>query len=144
MPSQFSFFCNGSLIGFSDLEQANPSTYVVCGIFRPAEGYAVIEPLCQELSALGFELSQHRESPEDRRRIFAVLAGLKSWWDALDLSLVALDGCAVKTGRIDVADFSPMCGETTIDVFVQVGAGKVWDEFFAGSVKLLVPSDPHV
>lgn len=110
----------GVAIGYSDLEEVNPSLGRARGQFRPGVGYELVQPV--------FKLFTDAV-PMPGGEVFDrdMLARYHRSRDALGLSLEDDAGRAVKTTTIHIADYTHL-ERGTIEVEVLISDPKYWTE----------------
>lgn len=101
------------VIGYSDLEHAEPELGRARGRFRPGVGYDLVQPV--------FELYvQAVPAPGGEVRDQASLDRYHKSRDALGLSLEDEDGTRIRTSAIHIADYSRVQnGGIEIEVLIQ-------------------------
>ena len=103
-PESMSYriLCNGTLIGYSDLEGEDPGMAVAYGRFVPTPGY--------ELFRSTFRLRTEAEA-ETGARAPGKLEEYRQQISALSLTLQTASGVSLSTGWIEVRDLSAEAGE---------------------------------
>ena len=108
----------GIAIGYSDLEEADPSLGRARGEFRPGAGYELVQPVfqlfTQAVPAPGGEVSDSEK-----------LARYHRSRDALGLSLHDAAGRTVKTTTIHIADYTHL-NRGTIEVEALIADPAYW------------------
>ena len=103
---------HGVIVGHSDLENVEPELGRAWGVFRPAEGYELVQPVFRLFA---------RAVPRDGSARYA--AGLDRYYkarDALNLELQDGSGRTLRTSAIHIVDYSAESGGTLqIDVLIK-------------------------
>lgn len=112
MPrSQYRFFCNGELIGFSDLGSRDPDMGVASGQFTPAHGYSRVQGVFRL-----FAKAQSEAGPPDE----GMLAKYYQARDQLGLTVETEAGVVVPTDIVHITDFRDEIDESACEVEVHV------------------------
>lgn len=99
------------IVGWSDLEEADPFAGVARGKFRPGVGYDLVQPVFQlyaeAVPTPGADVADH-----------AKLERYEKSRDTLGLSLEDARGRPVRTSAIHIADYAARKGGITVEVLI--------------------------
>ena len=109
---------HGVAVGYSDLEEADPSLGRARGRFRPGVGYDLVQPIfrlfAEAVPAPGAEVEDQEKLDRYHRSR-----------DALGLSLEDDSGQLIRTSAIHITDYSERTGGT-LDVEVLIPDSGYW------------------
>jgi hypothetical protein len=120
---QFNLLANGELIGYSDLEGADPSMGVRIGRFVPNENYSKYQSLFREHSEIRTGMQVEKELPDEYKRLRAQL-------DSLHLWIETSNGEKVGTAHIDLEDFSEELRAEGYELSLVVDDRSTYERFF--------------
>jgi hypothetical protein len=109
------------IIGWSDLEQRDPSLRRAWGRFRPGVGYELVQPVFRLFSQA---VPLPGGEPMDGDKLDRYHAAR----DKLGLVLEDAAGRAVATSAIHIADYTERYGKDSIELDVLVTDDRFWEE----------------
>ena len=110
---------HGVIVGHSDLENAEPELGRAWGVFRPADGYELVQPVFRLFA---------RAVPHDGSARNA--AGLDRYYkarDALNLELQDGSGRTLRTSAIHIVDYSVESAEIPLQLDVLIKDEAYWE-----------------
>ena len=110
---------HGVIVGHSDLENVEPGLGRAWGVFRPAVGYELVQPV--------FRLFAQAAPHDGSARNSAGLARYYKARDALNLELLDGSGRTLRTSAIHIVDYSPESGGAPIQLDVLIKDEEYWD-----------------
>lgn len=117
-PGRHTVKLHGVVVGYSELEQIEPSLGRARGRFRPGVGYDLVQPVFKLFSD-AVPVPGGDVADED------LLARYHRSRDALGLTLEDDSGRTIRTSRIHIADYSARPGGT-FDVEVLISDKSYW------------------
>ena len=120
---RFKLFANDELIGYSELEGADPSMGVRSGKFVPHNNYPKYQKLFREHSRIRTGMRADVEPPDEYRK-------LREQLDSLRLRIETDAGEAVGAMLIDLEDFSADLGEDGYELSMVVEDRGTYERFF--------------
>ena len=110
---------NGVIVGHSDLENAEPELGRAWGVFRPADGYELVQSV--------FRLFARAVPQDGSARNAAGLARYYKARDALNLELQDGSGRTLPTSAIHIVDYSVESAGTPLQLDVLIKDQGYWD-----------------
>jgi hypothetical protein len=120
---RFNLFANDELVGYSELEGADPSMGVRSGKFVPHDNYSKHQSLFREHSRIRTGMRIDVEPPDGYKR-------LREQIESLHLRVETDDGKTVGTRFIDLEDFSEDLGEDGYELSLMVDGRSTYKKFF--------------
>jgi hypothetical protein len=108
------------IIGYSDLEQRDPSLRRAWGQFRPGVGYELVQPVFRLFTEA---VPLPGGEPMDEEKLERYHAAR----DKLGLVLEDASGRPVATSAIHIADYTERSGKDALELDVLVRDEKFWD-----------------
>jgi hypothetical protein len=110
---------HGVIVGHSDLENAEPQLGRAWGVFRPAEGYELVQSV--------FRLFAQAVPPDGSARNAAGLERYYRARDALNLELQDGSGWTLRTSAIHIVDYTVESGGTPLQLDVLIKDAAYWE-----------------
>jgi hypothetical protein len=121
----------GVVVGYSELEDASPSSGVARGKFRPGLGYDLVQPVFRLFTDAIPSPGGAIEDGEKLRRY-------QQSRDALGLVLQGPDGAVVPTSAIHIADYADRRGGAGREIEVLIADEGYWRRRAAADAELSI------